>query len=128
MEKREAVIREYFQSWITKDGGVLRDIFAQDALYIESWGPAYRGLAAIEKWFTDWTGENDVLNWDIKGFWHREDTCVCEWFFRCKCGDIAEFDGVSIVRFDAHDRIVYLKEFQSKVPNYYPYGGSAYDR
>ena len=122
MDKREAIIRDYFHSWITKDDSVLRDTFAEDALYIESWGPAYRGLPSITKWFQDWCAQHDVLAWDIKGFWRRDDTWVCEWFFRCRCGEVAEFDGVSVVRFDGGDKITYLKEFQSKLPNHYPYG------
>ena len=121
MDNREKIVQEYFQSWIAKDATVLRETFAPDALYIESWGPAYRGLAAIEAWFADWTAANEVLAWDIQAFWHRDDTCVCEWFFRCKCGEIAELDGVSIIRFDGDGKIAYLKEYKSDTPNYYPY-------
>ena len=68
MDKRETIIRDYFHSWITKDDSVLRDTFAEDAHYIESWGPAYRGLADITKWFRDRCAQHDVLAWDIKGF------------------------------------------------------------
>ena len=122
MDKRETIIRDYFHSWITKDDSVLRDTFAEDAHYIESWGPAYRGLADITKWFRDRCAQHDVLAWDIKGFWHRDNTCVCEWFFRCRPGEIVEFDGVSVIHFGSDGKIVYLKEFKSTIPNDYPYG------
>lgn len=79
-------------------------------------------MTAIENWFCDWCGQNDVLAWDIKGFLHQGDKSVCEWHFKCRCGgNVDGFEGVSIIRFDDDDKIVYLKEFQSKTPNYYPY-------
>jgi len=62
------------------------------------------------------------LEWNIKKFFHIEDTCICEWYFKCECGgNIDGFNGVSIITFDEDDKIVLLKEFQSKTPNNYPY-------
>ena len=54
MEKREEVIRRWFSMWLeAKDSGI-EEIFAPDAVYIESWGPEYRGAALIRHWFTEW--------------------------------------------------------------------------
>jgi len=122
MKAREKVISDYFQAWIKKDVSVLENVFAPNAVYIESWGPAYRSRADIVQWFIDWSKQNNVLQWDIKLFLHEGKTCVCEWYFECECkGKVDEFNGVSIIDFDDDDKVVMLKEFQSKVPNVYPY-------
>ncbi len=123
MNKREQVITDCFQSWLTKDAETFCGSFSEDAVYIESWGPAYRGLKHIARWFDDWNNaDNFVLKWDIANFFHDEKVSVCEWYFECKCDSVvAGFNGVSLVTFNSEDKIVLLKEFQSKTPNEYPY-------
>jgi len=45
-----------------------------------------------------------------------------EWYFKCEYDrKLGEFDGVSLIEFNDFNRIVNLKEFQSKIPHYYPY-------
>ena len=39
MEQREAAICQWFDMWLTKRDTGIRDLFAPDAVYIESWGP-----------------------------------------------------------------------------------------
>jgi len=120
---RELLITNCFQAWIAKDGAKFKACFSPDAVYIESWGPAYRSLAEITRWFDDWNEKNKVLRWDIKRFWHDGNICICEWYFKCECGGVVDgFDGVSIIEFDDENKIARLKEFQSKIPNHYPYG------
>ena len=122
MKSREQVVTECFNSWMTKDASVFMDTFAPNAIYIESWGPAYRNRIDILKWFNEWNSLNTVLQWDITNFIHQDNCCVCEWFFKCECnGNIDGFNGVSIIVFNDNGRIISLKEFQSKAPNYYPY-------
>ena len=41
------------------------EIFSQDALYIESWGPEYRGAETIRHWFQEWNTRGTVLQWDM---------------------------------------------------------------
>ena len=121
LKTREQIVKNCFNSWINKDISTFESIFSQDALYMESWGPAYRNRANIVKWFDDWTGKNSVLQWDILSFINQKDISVCEWYFKCDCnGKVDEFDGVSIIHFDEKNKIKYIKEFQSKIPNYYP--------
>ncbi|MCL1807946.1 MAG: nuclear transport factor 2 family protein [Oscillospiraceae bacterium] len=123
MNKRELLIQNCFHSWITKEADVFQDSFADEAVYIESWGPAYRNKEHIVSWFKDWTKENTVLEWNVISFIHSGNMCVCEWFFKCECGGVIDgFNGVSIVSFDGAEKITLLKEFQSKTPNVYPYG------
>lgn len=122
MNKRELAIKNCFRAWIVKDISLFLGSFADNVHYIESWGPAYRGAEQIAAWFTDWNKESDVLEWDIKAFFHIGDICICEWYFKWKnSGSIDWFDGVSIVNFNGEDKITRLKEFQSKTPNNYPY-------
>lgn len=54
MEKREKIINLWFHMWLQgKDMGIL-DIFSSDVLYIESWGPQYRGVEKVKHWFDEW--------------------------------------------------------------------------
>ena len=122
MDKRELLIKNCFNSWIEKDSIVFRNSFADDAVYVESWGPAYRNIEHIMAWFNDWNKENHVLQWDIKEFFHFGNICICEWYFKCDCNNVvAGFDGVSIINFNETGKIRLIKEFQSKTPNNYPY-------
>mgnify|MGYP000270516664 CR=1 FL=1 len=47
---------------------------------------------------------------------------VAEWYFECEFGGVRdEFNGVSIILFNPDEKIVSLKEFQSKSKHYQPY-------
>ena len=81
MDKKEQIIRRYFDSWITGEVSVLSETFAENAVYVESYGPLYRGLDAIVKWFDNWNEHGSVLEWKIFRFIHSGETVVCEWFF-----------------------------------------------
>lgn len=122
MIERELIIKSYFMSWMDKNGVVLKKTFDTKAIYSECYGPEYRGLEIIERWFGEWNKRGRVLMWDIKQFIHQANITVVEWHFRCEYdGDMGEFDGVSIIEFNEENHIVNLKEFQSKTPHYYPY-------
>ena len=41
---REVQIRQWFSMWLDKQDTGIGDLFAPDAVYIESWGPEYRGV------------------------------------------------------------------------------------
>ncbi|WNS45019.1 nuclear transport factor 2 family protein [Paenibacillus sp. MMS20-IR301] len=123
MKEREQIIADYFESWIYKNKPVLAKTFAPDIIYTECYGPEYHGLAAIEQWFDDWNTKGTVLCWEIKQFIHQGSSTAVEWYFQCEYeSEIGDFDGVSLIEFNAGNRIVRLKEFQSKTPHYYPYG------
>ena len=122
MEFREKLIKRYFKSWINNEKNILREIFSENIVYSECYGPEYNGISIIERWFEDWHNNGQVLAWDIKQFIHNENITVVEWYFKCfyKANE-SEFNGVSIIEFDDNDRIISLKEFQSKFKHYYPY-------
>lgn len=122
MESREKIIKEYFNCWINKDTSILEKVFDQKIKYVECYGPAYEGLAQIKSWFNDWQEHGKVLTWEIKEFVHSKENSICNWYFKCEYdGKIDGFNGVSWIKFNNENKIVELREYQSKVPNYFPY-------
>ena len=94
MEQREATIRLWFDMWLKKADLGMAGIFSDDVVYIESWGPQYEGRAAVRHWFREWNARGKVLVWEIKGYFHREDRTVVEWYFRNQMNDgRVELDG-----------------------------------
>lgn len=122
MLKYEEIIKKYFKCWINNDALILEDIFETKAIYSECYGPEYHGVETIKRWFEDWNKRGSVLAWDIKQFIHEANVTVVEWHFKCEYdGKVGEFDGVSLIKFSESNKIVNVKEFQSKIPHYYPY-------
>lgn len=120
---REAAVADYFAAWTKKDGRCLPRIFAQGAVYSECYGPVYRGLAQIERWFREWNEDGAVETWTIKTILHQGDRMAVEWYFRCRFrGKTEAFDGVSLIAWDRNGKIRSLQEFQSKAKHVYPYG------
>ena len=118
MDKKEKIITKYFNSWITGEISVLSETFDENAVYVESHGPLYRGIDSIIKWFDNWNEHGRVLKWEILQFIHNKDTVVCEWFFKCMYDEkMEEFNGVSLISFNKENKITLLKEFQSKFHN-----------
>ena len=122
MNKREQIIKNYFQSWLEKNDVILAATFDTEIIYCECYGPEYQGLYSVKRWFKDWNKQGTVIEWDIKQFVHQASMTVVEWYFKCEYeGNIGEFDGVSMIEFNDDNYIICLKEFQSKIPHYYPY-------
>lgn len=122
MNIREQIIKKYFKSWLENNCSVTKDIFDLNVTYSECYGPEYHGIDTVTTWFKEWNKRGKVLVWDIKQFIHQGNITVVEWYFKCRYdGEIEEFDGVSLIEFNGDNYIVSLKEFQSKIPHYYPY-------
>ena len=51
MKTREIVIRRWFDMWLQKKDLSISEMFSDNAVYIESWGPEYHGSAKIKLWF-----------------------------------------------------------------------------
>lgn len=119
----EEIIRRYFQAWLDGDIQPVRDTFSEDAIYSECYGPEYRGLSQILRWFEDWNQRGKVLEWRIKRVITTGKTVVAEWYFQCVYdGVVSGFDGVTLADFDENDKIIKLCEFQSKAEHSFPYG------
>ena len=74
-------------------------------------------------WFREWNTRGKVVRWDVEQFFHKGDQTVVEWSFRneMKNGTVEEFHGLSLVRWDGEDHIVFLQEFGCNIHNYDPY-------
>ena len=122
-EMRERLISGYFQAWVENRPEVLPLTFSTDIVYSECYGPEYRGLEQICRWFADWNKKGKVLEWRIKGFLHEGNRTAVEWYFCCEYeNEQSGFDGVSLLEFDSEGKICSLKEFQSKAEHVFPYG------
>lgn len=121
---KETMIRRYFDAWLRIDGTILPEVFAEDVVYSECYGPEYHGLAQIERWFKEWNMHGRMLQWTIKRILCAGNTCTVEWYFECDYDGIAGFDGVSLVDFNTDGKIQKLAEFQSESKHTFPYGES----
>lgn len=72
MNEREKIIRLWFDMWLQKKDLGISEMFADNSVYIESWGPEYHGSEKIKLWFDEWNTRGTVLQWDIKQFFHKE--------------------------------------------------------
>ena len=82
----------------------------------------YRNKKEILAWFSDWNEKGTVLVWTIKRIIIIHQTGIVEWHFKCDyLNKISEFDGVSLIDFNLEDKIICIKEFESKSDHYYPY-------
>lgn len=123
MKEREQIIQRWFDMWLRgEDSGIL-DIFTENAVYVESWGPEYHGAEKIRRWFAEWNTRGRGLKWDIKQYFHRGGQTVVEWFFHCKMKDGTEqaFDGISLVKWTGGGKTAFLQEFGCNTVRYDPY-------
>lgn len=122
-KQRERKIRQWFSMWLCKQDTGIEALFAPDAVYIESWGPEYRGSGKIKLWFDEWNGRGTVERWDIRQYFHKGDQTVVEWAFRCVMADgtVQSFDGLSLIRWNEAGQICFLQEFGCNENRYDPY-------
>lgn len=127
MREREETVRLWLDMWLRREDFGIRDIFAPDAVYTESWGPVYHGAAAIEHWFREWLTRGRVLAWDIHRFFHAGEQTAVTWFFQCRMGEEEPvgFEGVSVVNWTEAGRIAALTEYCCEPEQYDPYAGGA---
>lgn len=116
------IIQIYFKSWLDKDVSKLTDIFSENIVYSECYGPEYIGINQVKEWFIQWNKNGDVTRWDIKNTIEKDNILIVEWYFECDYeGKSDGFDGVTIAKFNENKKIYDLKEFQSKAEHYRPY-------
>ncbi|WP_304507382.1 nuclear transport factor 2 family protein [Anaerotignum sp.] len=123
MENKEKIISLWFDMWLKKQDLGIAEIFSNDAVYIESWGPQYKGVEKIKQWFTEWNTRGNVLVWDIKQYFHKGNQTIVEWYFKNTMNDgkVEAFDGVSIIKWTKYGKICFLQEFGCNINNYDPY-------
>ncbi|MBS6546524.1 MAG: nuclear transport factor 2 family protein [Butyricicoccus pullicaecorum] len=123
MDEREKIIRLWFEMWLTKRDLGMDEIFTEDVIYTESWGPEYNDLETVKHWFHEWNTRGEVVVWNIKQFFHSENQTIVEWYFKNKVnhGKREEFDGVSLIVWTKDNKIKSLKEFGCNLNHYNPY-------
>lgn len=123
MDNRERIIRLWFDMWLAKKDLGIFDVFSDNAVYIESWGPEYHGSKKIKLWFDEWNTRGTVLQWDIKQFFHKGNQTIVEWYFKNKmdAGNVEAFDGMSLIEWTPEGKIALLKEFGCNENRYDPY-------
>ena len=123
MNEREKIIRLWFDMWLQKKDLGISEMFTDNSVYIESWGPEYHGSEKIKLWFDEWNTRGTVLQWDIKQFFHKGNKTIVEWYFKnqMKNGKVEAFDGVSLIEWTSDNKILFLKEFGCNINNYDPY-------
>ena len=122
-KQRESKIQQWFSMWLDKQNTGIEELFAPDAVYIESWGPEYHGSGKIKLWFDEWNTRGTVERWDIRRYFHKGDQTVVEWVFRCAMtdGTVQSFDGLSLIRWNEAGQICFLQEFGCNENRYDPY-------
>lgn len=123
IRERERIIRLWFDMWLQQKDMGIENIFAENAVYVESWGPKYETQATIKHWFEEWNFRGKVLAWDIKQYFHKENQTIVEWYFKNKMngGAVEEFDGMTLIGWTPTNKIKFLKEFGCNKNNYNPY-------
>ena len=66
MDNRERIIRLWFDMWLAKKDLGIFDVFSDNAVYIESWGPEYHGSKKIKLWFEELSYNGTSNNFSIK--------------------------------------------------------------
>ena len=123
IEQKEAIIKLWFNMWLSRHDLGIDDIFDKNAIYIESWGPKHETREEIKHWFNEWNTRGQVVKWDIKQFFHKNNQSIVEWYFKNKINDgkEEEFDGLSLIQWSQDNKIKFLKEFGCNINNYNPY-------
>lgn len=126
MKEREKIIRLWFDMWLRQTDLGMNDIFTENIVYTESWGPKYEDKATVKHWFTEWNTRGKVAVWDIKQYFHTESQTAVEWYFKAKMnnGRSDEFDGMTLIEWTEDNKIKSLKEFACNIDNYNPYQNS----
>ena len=123
MQEKESIIRLWFDMWLQQEDKGIDNIFAEDVVYIESWGPKYESRAAVKHWFDEWNTRGKVVIWDIKQYFHKGNQTIVEWYFRneMNSGVIEQFDGMTLIEWTQDSKIRFVKEFGCNINNYNPY-------
>jgi ketosteroid isomerase-like protein len=107
--------QQYINGWKENDLAQIIASLADDCTVIESHGPTYQGIAAVERWFELWLAANShVKKWDITSFHfcEQQQVAFCEWDFACVShNEEYALLGISIIKFSDH-KINTLHEYR----------------
>ncbi|MDU5808446.1 MAG: nuclear transport factor 2 family protein [Finegoldia magna] len=123
MNNRDSIIRMWFRMWLEQKDLGIDNIFDDNIVYTECWGPKYSNKNTVKIWFDEWNTRGKVIKWDILQIIHHEKQSFVQWIFECKMknGEFSKFEGISLILWNDSNKIKELKEFQCDLNNYNPY-------
>ena len=62
MNKREKIIRLWFDMWLIQQDLGIDEIFTEDVVYTESWGPKYEDRKTVKHWFHELNTRRKVIS------------------------------------------------------------------
>jgi hypothetical protein len=117
------IMRKYMDGWLTNNLEQILDVCHPNIYIEECHGPAYLGIAEVEKWISAWVVKGQVTKWEILIDWYdeNEDTYFYKWHFCCNYNnEIRDFQGLSLVKME-DEKIVRLEEYQTTTGHYRKY-------
>ena len=76
MNEREKIFSLWCAMWLEQKDLGIDDVFTEDTVYTESWGPEYEGRRAVKHWFNEWNTRGKVVAWEIRQYFHKESQTV----------------------------------------------------
>ena len=122
----EALIRQYFQSWLQQDLALFLSTLSPNIKILECYGPIYWGTEEVRQWFVDWhtkSGQGQVTRWEIFKILYdvTQNMAAVEWDFECiYAGNVGSFLGSSLFHFD-ETKIIRIQEYKMEKDQYRPY-------
>ncbi|QNQ81294.1 hypothetical protein [Lactobacillus sp. PV034] len=127
-KERERLIMMWVSSWKEKNAEGFETVFASDIHYIRSWGPEYYGLLELKYWFNERNDRSTILEWDVDCFFHGENETITHWFLKDQPQHktIKLIEGVSLIKWDDNNKIIYVQDFISNTHRSDPYKTSEF--
>ena len=72
MNNRDSIIRMWFRMWLDQKDLGIDNIFDDNVVYTECWGPRYSDKKTIKIWFDEWNTRGKVIKWDNLQIFHHE--------------------------------------------------------
>lgn len=120
--RMEQAVRSYFAMWVSRDFSHFDELFSPRCRYEECYGPIYDGAAELHGWIDHMLAVQRVSSWDIHDVVEGADgnTVVVTWTFAAMESTPQEFDGCSIIHFDADARIDRVREYKAEHERCFP--------
>lgn len=115
------LFEQYVTGWKENNLELIISCLSNGCTIIESHGPMYQGIQAVQRWFALWLAANSrVLHWNITSFYFCDvqQTAFCEWDFSCVSQNQEyTLPGISVVKFSS-DKINFIHEYRMLHPAY----------
>ncbi len=119
------LVQQYMNGWKQNNLSLITSCLTKNCIVIESHGPTYHGIEAIERWFKLWMGaKSSIIYWSLHDFYFCENKSAVfvEWDFACTSSDTKySFSGCSLYKI-LNGKIDFIQEY--RMTHYaYPWRG-----